>query len=275
VLWWHAAQRAYETGNLDQLAKLFRSGVPHSRQIGQMLADVFDLCELKRKRRGGQRKLFGMSAEVNAVMERATRRAYETGNLDHLANLFRSGVPHSRQEYQMLAEVFDLCKLKRKRRGGQRKLFGISAEVQKARAERDVRLLQREKSIDELSAHDLRTKLAGFLDLEMDDQVARAQDDEARRRGKLRNSKGRMSRANAIQQVAPHHELGVDKLADWVVGKTGARQRHRGRCQTRDFCEGGFSFWHILTCSASKKSHGRSHRAAGSATHGARRAPRR
>jgi hypothetical protein len=33
TLWWHAARRAYETGNLDQLAKLFRSGVPHSRQM--------------------------------------------------------------------------------------------------------------------------------------------------------------------------------------------------------------------------------------------------
>jgi hypothetical protein len=152
AFWWHATQRGYEKGNLDQLAKLFRSGVPRSRQIDQMLADVFDLSKLKRKRRGGQRKLFGMSAEAQkAEVERAARRAYETGTLDELGKLFRSGAPHSRQEGQMLADVFDLCKLKRKRRGGQRKLFGISAETQKARAERDVRLLQREKSIGDLS----------------------------------------------------------------------------------------------------------------------------
>ena len=243
AFWWHATQRGYEKGNLDQLAKLFRSRVPRSQQIGQMLGDVFDLCKLKRKRRGGQRKLFGMSAEAQkAEVERAARRAYETANLDELAKLFRSGAPHSRQEGHMLADVFDLCKLKRKRRGGQQKLFGISAETQKARAECDVRLLQREKSIAELSADELRTKLWP-LDLKMDDQAARAQDAEARRLGKLRNSKGRMSRADAIEQVASHHELHVGTLTNWSEGRTGARQRHKGECQ--NFSEGGFSFWCI------------------------------
>ena len=38
VLWLHAARRAYERGNLEQLAKLKRMGVPHSRQVGQMLS---------------------------------------------------------------------------------------------------------------------------------------------------------------------------------------------------------------------------------------------
>jgi hypothetical protein len=231
VLWWHAARRAYETRNPDQLAKLFRPGVPHSRMVGQMLADVFDLCELKRKRRGGQRKLFGISAEAQkAATERAALRAYETGNLDQLANLFRSGLPRSRQEGQILADVFDLCKLKRKRRGGQRKLFGISAEVQKALAERDVRLLQRAKSIDELSADELRAKLEGLnLGLKMDDQAKVAQDAQARRLGKLRDSKGRMLRADAIEQVARLHGLEVEKLANYVEGRTGARQRQRER----------------------------------------------
>ena len=156
----------------------------------------------------------------------ATQRGYEKGNLDQLAKLFRSRVPRSQQIGQMLADVFDLCKLKRKRRGGQQKLFGISAETQKARAECDVRLLQREKSIAELSADELRTKLWP-LDLKMDDQAARAQDAEARRLGKLRNSKGRMSRADAIEQVASHHELHVGTLTNWSEGRTGARQRHR------------------------------------------------
>jgi len=83
AFWWHATQRGYEKGNLDQLAKLFRSRVPRSQQIGQMLADVFDLCKLKRKRRGGQRKLFGMSAEaqkaeVSAPRGGATRRPTST-----------------------------------------------------------------------------------------------------------------------------------------------------------------------------------------------------
>ena len=231
TFWSGAARRAYETGNLDQLAKLFRSGVPHPQQVAQMLADVFDLCKLKRKRKGGQRKLFGMSAEAQKAMaERDMRRAYETGNLAQLATLFRSGVPHSQQVGQMLADVFDLCKLKRKRKGGQRKLFGMSAEAQKAVAERDVRRLQREKSIGELSADELRTKLRGLgLGVKMDDKAARAQDAEARRLGKLRDSKGRMSRADAVEQVAQLHGLEVGKLTNWVDGKTGARQRQKKR----------------------------------------------
>jgi hypothetical protein len=248
LLWRHAARRAYETGNLDQLAKLFRSGVPHSRRVGQGLAAVFELCKLKRKKRGRQRKLFGISAEAQkAGVESVARRPYDTGNLDQLATLLRSGVPLSRQEGQMLADVFDLCKLKGKKRGGQRKLFEISAETQKARAECDVRLLQREKSISELSAAELRAKVWGLgLDVKMDDKVARAQDAQARRLGKLRNSKGRMSRVDAIQQVVQHHkldELDVDKLTNWIDGRTGARQRHKTECQ--NFSEGGFSFWCI------------------------------
>jgi hypothetical protein len=194
---------------------------------------------------------------VVALWWHAARRAYETGKLDQLAKLFRSGVPHSRQVRQMLADVFDLCRLARKGRGGQRKLFGVSAEVQKARAVCDVRLLQRAKSIDELSTDELRTKSAGLkLGLEIDDQATRAQDAEARKLGKLRNSKGRMSRADAIEQVAQHHKLEVGKLANWMDGKTGARQRHKGECQPRDFCEGGFSFWSIQTRGASKKKRG-------------------
>jgi hypothetical protein len=127
---------------------------------------------------------------------------------------------------------------------GQRKLFETSAETRKARAECDVRLLQREKSIGELSADELRTKLRGLgLGLKMDDKAARAQDAEARRLGKLRNSKGRMSRAVAIDQVAPLHELDVGTQTNWMDGRTGARQRHKGECQ--NFREGGFSFWCI------------------------------
>jgi hypothetical protein len=185
TFWWHATQRAYETCNLDQLAKLFRSRVPRCRQIDQMLAAVFELCKLKRKERGGQRKLFGMSAEAqNAGVESVARPLYGTGNLDQLAKLLRSGVPLSLQEGQMLADVFELCKLKRKTRGGQRKLFGMSAEVQKALAERDVRLLQ---------------KAIG------------------------------MSRADAIEQAAQFYGKDVGTLANWVDGKTGARQRQRER----------------------------------------------
>jgi hypothetical protein len=61
----------------------------------------------------------------------------------------------------------------------------------------------------------------------MDDKAARAQDAEARKLRKLRNSKGRMSRADAIKQVAAHHGVKVGKLTNWVDGKTGARQRQR------------------------------------------------
>ena len=52
TLWSHAARRAYETGSLEQLAKLFRSGVPHSRQVDQMLAELFHSGKLMRKRKG-------------------------------------------------------------------------------------------------------------------------------------------------------------------------------------------------------------------------------
>jgi hypothetical protein len=110
-----------------------------------------------------------------AFWRHATQRGYEKDNLDQLAKLFRSRVPRSRQIGQMLADVFDLCK----------------------------------------------------LELQMDDQAARAQDAEARRLGKLRNSKGRMSRADAVEEVARLHRLEVGKLTNWMDGKTGARQRHR------------------------------------------------
>ena len=76
VLWLHTARRAYETRNLEQLAKLLRSGVPHSRQADQMLADMFGLCKLKR--RGGQRKLFwdlGGGAEGAGGVRRAAPAA--------------------------------------------------------------------------------------------------------------------------------------------------------------------------------------------------------
>jgi hypothetical protein len=67
------------------------------------------------------------------------------------------------------------------------------------------------------------------LGLKIDDEIAHAQNAAARRLGKLRNSKGRMSRADAIEQVAPHHELDVGTLTNWSDGKTGARQAIRGR----------------------------------------------
>jgi hypothetical protein len=86
MLWWHAARRAYETRNLEQLAKLLRSGVPHSRQVGQMLADVFDSCKLMRKRKGGQHKLFGMSAAVQkALAERDVRRLQREKSIGELS----------------------------------------------------------------------------------------------------------------------------------------------------------------------------------------------
>ena len=70
TLWWHAARRAYETGSLEQLAKLFRSGVPHSRQMGQMLADLFDSSKLMK----GKRKLFEPAATRYDPAERAVPR---------------------------------------------------------------------------------------------------------------------------------------------------------------------------------------------------------
>ena len=78
-LWRHAARRAYETGNLDQLAKLFRSGVPHSRQADQMLAEVFHSCKLMRKRKGGQRKLFRASAAARYASAARDVRRLMTG----------------------------------------------------------------------------------------------------------------------------------------------------------------------------------------------------
>jgi hypothetical protein len=66
MLWRHAARRAHETGNLDKLAKLFRSGVPLSRREGQMLADLFDSSKLMK----GKRKLFESAAALYDLAER-------------------------------------------------------------------------------------------------------------------------------------------------------------------------------------------------------------
>jgi len=70
TLWLHAARRAYETSNLDQFAKLFRSGVPHSRQAGQILAALFDSAKLMK----GKRKLFESAAARYDLAERDARR---------------------------------------------------------------------------------------------------------------------------------------------------------------------------------------------------------
>jgi hypothetical protein len=185
----------------------------------------------------------------------AARRAYETRNLEQLAKLLRSGVPHSRQVDQMLADMFGLCKLMRKKKGGQRKLFGMSAAAQNVQAERTVRRLMTGeiKLINELSTKELVWKdpsgsplrvrsRAGLLRmnsevrlLEVDAKFAPAWDAEARKLSKLRDARGRMPRPRAIELTARalsdrregYPPLKEDKLERWVIGTTGARQRHR------------------------------------------------
>jgi hypothetical protein len=176
----------------------------------------------------------GVSGEhfvVVMLWRHAARRAYETGNLEQLAKLLRSGVPHSRQVGQMLADVFDSCKLVRKRKGGQRKLFRMSAAARYASAARDVRRLQRGefKLIGELFVKEARTGIAGNpkARLEMDSKSAQALDASAHKLSKLRDSKGRMSRKDAITQIAAINGLEVDKLTDWMDGKTGASRRRK------------------------------------------------
>jgi hypothetical protein len=74
VLWYHAARRAYETGSLEQIAKLFGAGAPLSRQVGRLLADVFKPCKLTQKSRGGKRKMFASAAAQYALAEDALQR---------------------------------------------------------------------------------------------------------------------------------------------------------------------------------------------------------
>jgi hypothetical protein len=82
MLWLYAARRAYETGSFEQLAKLFRSGVPHSRQIDQMLAALFDSSKLMK----GKRKLFESAAARYDLAERDVRRLM-SGELKLLGEL--------------------------------------------------------------------------------------------------------------------------------------------------------------------------------------------
>jgi hypothetical protein len=70
TLWLYAARRAYKTGYLEQLAKLLRMGVPLSRQMRQMLADLFDSGKLMK----GKRKLFDSAAARYDLAERDVRR---------------------------------------------------------------------------------------------------------------------------------------------------------------------------------------------------------
>jgi hypothetical protein len=74
TLWRHAARCAYETGNLEQLAKLFHAGAPLPRQAGQLLALVLGSGKLTQKRRGGKRKMFASAATRYALTERTVRR---------------------------------------------------------------------------------------------------------------------------------------------------------------------------------------------------------
>jgi len=176
----------------------------------------------------------GVSGEHFAVVTLwwpAARHAYETGDLEPLAKLLRSGAPLPPQVPLMLADVFDSCKLMRKRRGGQRKLFGMSAAARYASAAHDVRRLVcgELKLFGELSAKEVRTGIAGNpkARLEMDSKTAQALDASARKLSKLRDSKGRMSRKDAIEQIAAINGLEVDKLTDWMDGKTGASRRRK------------------------------------------------
>jgi hypothetical protein len=181
MLWLHAARRAYETGNLDQLAKLFCSVVPHSPQLDQMLVDIFGLCKLIRKNKGAQRKLFGMSAAQNALAEHIVRCLMSgefklSGELsaDEVLKLglrmddksahgqdakarklgkLRESKGHMPRLDQMLADIFGLCKLIRKNKGGQRKLFGMSAATQKALAEHCAALNERRTQAYQRAVH--------------------------------------------------------------------------------------------------------------------------
>ena len=190
AFWWHATQRGYEKGNLDQLAKLFRSGVPHSRQVDQMLADMFGLCKLMRKKKGGQRKLFGMSAAAQYVQAERTVRRLMSGEIKLINELSTK---------ELVWKDPSGSPLRVRSRAG---LLPMNSEV---------RLL------------------------EVDAKFAPAWNADARKLSKLRDARGRMPRPRAIELTARalsdrregYPPLKEDKLDRWVTGKTGARQRHR------------------------------------------------
>jgi hypothetical protein len=178
-----------------------------------------------------------------SLWRHAARRAYETGNLDQLAKLFRSGVPHSRQADQMLAEVFHSCKLMRKRKGGQRKLFRASAAARYASAARDVRRLMtgEAKLLLEASAKQLvwQDPLGNPVEVRsptgpllmkkvrlLDVKSAPSWDANAHELSKRRDSKGRMPREAAIELVASILGLEADKLTNWMDRKTGASRSY-------------------------------------------------
>jgi hypothetical protein len=175
MLWRHAARRAYETGSLEQLAKLLRSGVPHSRQIDQMLADLFDSSKLMK----GKRKLFESAAARYDLAERAVRHLM-SGELKLLGELSAKGLVWQ----------------------------------------------------DPLGNPVLVWSLAGPLlmnqvrVLKVDPESARSWDADARELSKHRDSKGRMPREAAIELAAPIFELEADKLANWMDRKTGASRSY-------------------------------------------------
>jgi hypothetical protein len=175
TFWWHAARRAYETGNLDQLAKLFRSGVPHSRQIDQMLADLFDSCKLTK----GKRKLFESAAARYDLAERDVRRL-------------------------MSGELKLLGELSTKQMVWQDPL-GNPVEVRSP-------------------AGPLKMKQVHLL--KVDAKSARSWDANAHELSKRRDSKGHMPREAAIELVASIFGLEADKLANWMDRKTGASRSY-------------------------------------------------
>jgi hypothetical protein len=138
----------------------------------------------------------------------AARHAYETRQLDQLARLLRSRIPLSPQVRPMLAEIFDLSKLKMKSAGGRYKLFGNSLTANYKLAADDVKRMQTGEL--KILGEPKSISVVGGL-------------------RSLRDSTGHMSREDAIEQIAAFYDLEVYKLTDWIDGRMGASRRKKGR----------------------------------------------
>jgi hypothetical protein len=122
--WVDAVKEAEATGDLTALARVLRSGSPIERSTRDLLARLCDRRRLIRKR--GRPPLFGPS-EQNAWID-ALQETEKSSDLRPLARLLRSNIPIEQSTRELMAKLFDRCRLGRKRGGQSQPIFKMSAQ---------------------------------------------------------------------------------------------------------------------------------------------------
>jgi hypothetical protein len=122
--WVDAVKKVEATGDLSALARALRSDSPIDGSTRYLLARLCDRRRLVRKR--GRPPLFGPS-ERNAWID-ALQEAEKSRDLRPLARLLRSNIPMEQSTRELMAKLFDRCRLGRKRGEQPTPIFKISAQ---------------------------------------------------------------------------------------------------------------------------------------------------